>query len=277
MQMNVPYGAMAIVLMVAQLTAPPPASGAQDNRQAGGAQQRTGAAFDARDLSGFWDMSEGSRGISRLPGQDMPPMTPLGQKQFESNKPSYGPRAVPPSLGNDAVGECNPQGMPRILLFPRPVEFVMLPNRMFQVFQWHRVLREIWIDGRSLPADFNPDFRRWYGYSAARWEGDTLVVESAGFDDRAWLDHFGYPKSDQMRLEERYTRTGPDTIQVNMTVRDPKMYARPWVAETKIFTRVPRQETISEGWLGLMEEICVPLDELEFNRRVRDTAAGVQR
>jgi hypothetical protein len=239
--------------------------------------QNPSPSFDAKDFSGIWDMTEGSRGISRRPGEDMPPMTPQGQQRFEANKPSYGPRAVPPSVGNDAVGECNPQGLPRILLFPRPVEFVMLPDRMFQVFQWHRVLREIWIDGRTLPADFNPDFRRWYGYSAARWDGNTLVVESAGFDDRAWLDHFGYPRSDQMRLEERYTRTGPDTIQVSMTVQDPKTYTRPWVAERKTFTRVPRPETISDGWLGLMEELCVPLDELDFNRRVRDAAGGVRR
>ena len=276
MRMKLLHGMMALVV-VAQMMVAPAASWAQDNRQGGRAQQATSASFNPRDLSGIWDMSEGSRGISRRPGEDMPPMTPLGQKQLEAHKPSYGPRAVPPSVGNDNVGECNPQGLPRILLFPRPVEFVMLPDRMFQVFQWHRALREIWIDGRTLPADFNPDFRRWYGYSAARWDGNTLVVETAGFDDRAWLDHFGYPKSDQMRLEERYTRTGPDTIQVNMTIHDPKMYTRPWVAETKIFTRVPRQETITEGWLGLMEELCVPLDELEFNRRVRDAAGGVGR
>jgi hypothetical protein len=277
MRMNVPNGTMALVVVMAQMIVAPAASRAPDNRQGGPAQSGTSASFNPRDFSGIWDLSEGSRGISRRPGEGMPPMTPLGQKQLEDNKPSYGPRAVPPAVGNDAVGECNPQGMPRILLFPRPVEFVMLPDRMFQVFQWHRVLREIWIDGRTLPADFNPDFRRWYGYSAARWEGNTLVVETAGFDDRAWLDQFGYPKSDQMRLEERYTRTGPDSIQVNMTIHDPKMYTRPWVAEMKIFTRVPRQETISEGWLGLMEELCVPLDELDFNRRVRDPAGGVRR
>jgi hypothetical protein len=277
MRMNVPYGTMALVVVMAPMMVAPTASWAQGNRQGGPAPQGTSTNFSPRDFSGIWDLSQGSRGISRRPGEDMPPMTPLGQKQLEANKPSYGPRAVPPSVGNDTVGECNPQGMPRILLFPRPVEFVMLPDRMFQVFQWHRVLREIWIDGRTLPADFNPDFRRWYGYSAARWDGNTLVVETAGFDDRAWLDHFGYPKSDQMRLEERYTRTGPDTIQVNMTIHDPKMYTRPWVAETKIFTRVPRPETISEGWLGLMEELCVPLDELDFNRRVRDAAGGVRR
>lgn len=277
MRMNVPYGTMALVVVMAPMIVAPTASWAQGNRQGGPAPQGTSASVNPRDFSGIWDLSQGSRGISRRPGEDMPPMTPLGQKQLAANKPSYGPRAVPPSVGNDAVGECNPQGLPRILLFPRPVEFVMLPDRMFQVFQWHRVLREIWIDGRTLPADFNPDFRRWYGYSAARWDGNTLVVDTAGFDDRAWLDHFGYPKSDQMRLEERYTRTGPDTIQVNMTIHDPKMYTRPWVAETKIFTRVPRQETISEGWLGLMEELCVPLDELDFNRRVRDAAGGVKR
>ena len=131
MRMNVPHGMMALVVLLAQMIVPPTASWAQDNRQGGRAQQGTSASFNPRDLSGIWDMSEGSRGISRRPGEDMPPMTPLGQQQFEAHKPSYGPRAVPPSVGNDAVGECNPQGLPRILLFPRPVEFVMLADRMF--------------------------------------------------------------------------------------------------------------------------------------------------
>ena len=205
---------------------------------------------------------------------------------FDSYKPSYGPRAIPPALGNDPTGECNPAGLPRALLYPRPTQFVMTPDLFIQVFSWTRVFREVWTDGRTIPPNFNPDLRRWYGYSAGRWEGNTLVVESAGFDSRAWLDQFGYPLSEQMRLEERYTRINHGTIELKMTITDPVMYTRPWVAETKTYQLVPREEVVGwyekmtdlKGWYGVMEEICAPVDEVEnFNRRVRDPAAGVAR
>jgi hypothetical protein len=162
----------------------------------------------------------------------------------------------------------------------------MTPDLFIQVFSWTRVFREVWTDGRTIPPNFNPDLRRWYGYSAGRWEGNTLVVESAGFDSRAWLDQFGYPLSEQMRLEERYTRINHGTIELKMTITDPVMYTRPWVAETKTYQLVPREEVVGwyekmtdlKGWYGVMEEICAPVDEVEnFNRRVRDPAAGVVR
>src|SRR6266403_330914 len=100
--------------------------------------------FEPHDLSGVWSRTGGDRGMSSRPGVNVPAMTPAGQKLFDASKPGYGPRAVPPATGNDIVGECNPQGVPRLLFFPRPVEFIQLPNRLIQFFQWHRVLREIW-------------------------------------------------------------------------------------------------------------------------------------
>ena len=174
--------------------------------------------------------------------------------------------------------------VPRALLYPRPAQFIMTPDLFVQVFSWHRVFREIWTDGRTLPANFNPDVRRWYGYSAGHWEGNTLVVESGGFDDRAWLDQNGYPLSEQMRLQERYTRINHDTIELKMTITDPVMYTRPWVAETKTFRLIPKEEATGwyekmadlKGWYGMMEEICAPVDEVDnFNHRVRDPAGGV--
>src|SRR5688572_18947310 len=184
---------IALILLLGQIMLPT-VTWAQNNQQRVQGQQETNPGFNPRDLSGVWDRSGGgSRGISRRPGEETPPMTSLGAKRFEANKPGYGPRAVPPAVGNDPVGECNPQGLTRIILFPRPVEFIQTPDRLIQVFQWHRALREIWLDGRNLPKDFNPSIRRWYGYSAGRWEGNTLVVETTGFDDRAWLDQHGYP------------------------------------------------------------------------------------
>jgi hypothetical protein len=244
------------------------------------------AAFDPKDFNGIWDRSRGgSRGVSSRPGDETtPPFT--AKETFDLYKPSYGPRAIPPALGNDPTGECNPAGIPRALLYPRPAQFVMTPDLLVQVFSWTRAFREIWTDGRRIAPNFNPDLRRWYGYSAGRWEGNTLVVDSAGFDSRAWLDQFGYPLSEQMRLEERYTRVRRTAIELRMVITDPVMYARPWVSETKTFTLVPKEEVIGwyekmtdlKGWYGVMEEICAPVDEVEnFNRRVRDPAAGIVR
>src|SRR5918999_1542304 len=200
--------------------------------------------FNPRDFNGIWDRSRGgSRGVSREPGDEStPPFTARGKEMFDSYKPSYGPRAIPPAFGNDPTGQCNPAGLPRALLYPRPTQFVMTPDLFIQVFSWTRVFREVWTDGRTIPPNFNPDLRRWYGYSAGRWEGNTLVVESAGFDSRAWLDQFGYPLSEQMRLEERYTRINHGTIELKMTITDPVMYTRPWVAETKTYQLVPKEE-----------------------------------
>jgi hypothetical protein len=218
-------------------------------------------------------------------------MTPAGEAKFNSYKPSYGRqlgspdaaqrttehigrrRAIPPALGNDPTGECNPSGVPRLLLFPRPIEFVQTADKTLQFFQWTRAWRDIWTDGRSLPEE--PPLPAWYGYSVGKWEGDTFVVDSYGFDERAWVDHFGYPLSDEMRLQERYRRVSRDTMELEMTINDPQTYTRPWVAQKKVFTLQPKgaKSVTFDGWYGMLEEICAPLDEVDqFNSRMRDPA-----
>jgi hypothetical protein len=182
---------------------------------------------------------------------------------------------VSPALGNDPLGDCNPDGLPRILMFNRPVEFIQQPKRLIQFFQYHRVLREVWMDGRTLPE--NPDPPRWYGYSVGRWEGNTLIVDSNGFDDRQWVDNLGYPYSDVMRLEERYRRTDHDHIEMVVTVNDPRYYAKPWVSQTKTWQLIEDpSEYAAPGWNALYEELCAPIDEVDqFNRRIRNPAGGV--
>ena len=108
----------------------------------------------------------GDRGFSF----EFPEFTPAGQAVFDKNIPSYGRakdsadakahpeehigrrRAQPPALGNDTYGTCNPMGMPRAILYPDPVELIVLPDRIYQHFQWGYGLRTIWMDGRKLPA-----------------------------------------------------------------------------------------------------------------------------
>ena len=212
------------------------------------------------NLNGIWSFA-GNRALSN----DTPPMTPAAKAKFDSNKPSYGTRAIPPALGNDPAGKCDPLGLVRLILFPRPMEIIQVQGRILQFFEWNHMWRTIWMDGRKLPSLDEAD-PRWFGYSVGRWEGDTLVVESTGFDNRTWLDQFGNPYSDEMHLEERYRRVG-ETLELMMTLTDPKMYTKPWVSEKKVFRMQPKEE--------IREEICVPTIEEEFNRRTRDPAAGI--
>ena len=128
------------------------------------------------------------------------------------------------------------------------------------------------MDGRKLPAPEDIDIPRWWGYAVGRWDGNTLVVESTGHDERTWIDHFGYPHSDEMVLEERYTRINYDTIELKITLTDPKYYTKPWTGETKRMHLLPKTFIQSSGWTGLLEDLCAPANELEFNRLIRDPA-----
>ncbi len=265
------------------------AAPAETIRPAGQEGASTGQ-FDPRDLSGVWYREGGNRSINEA----VPPLTPEAEAVLNTRIPARGRnageplngehysrvRAVVPALSNDPMMECNPQGFPRLLLDPEPVEFLHVgAGRVLQFFQWERQIREIWTDGRELPTGetlFNLG-AAWYGYSVGDWEGNTLVVNTVGFDDRAWVDMFGLPYSFDARIEERYRRVGIDTIELELTLFDPAMYTEPWVSDTKVFRREPRENYTFLGWYGfsggVMEGICAPLDEVdEFNSRVRNPA-----
>jgi hypothetical protein len=170
------------------------------------------------------------------------------------------------------------------VLDPEPVEFVQANERILQLFQWTRTPREIWTDGRAVPSGENLDNLgpAWYGHSVGRWDGDTLVVDTVGVDDRAWIDIYGFPKSAGARFEERYRRIDTDTIDLRMTMWDPAYYKEPWVSDRKTFKRIPREDATFYGWFGLFggitEQICAPMNEVEdFNKRIRNPAGlGVQ-
>lgn len=193
-----------------------------------------------------------------------PPMTPWAKEKFEATKPSYGPRSVPPGLGNDAVSTCDPMGYPRDLYEAnlRPFEIVQASDRLLIHMQYHDIWRTVWMDGRELPKDPDP---AWMGYSVGKWDGNTLVITSTGYDDRTWLDHFGNPHSDQMVLVEKWHHPDADTLTVDMTITDPKVYTAPWAGETVTFVRAKA---------AIFEELCVPSEEEHFNDKIRDAAVG---
>ena len=90
--------------------------------------------------------------------------------------------------------------------------------------------RQIFMDGRALETDTSPS---WMGYSVGRWEGDTLIVESNGFNDRTWLDHDGHPHTEALRMTERYRRRDFGHLDLDVTLSDPKTYTRPWTVSVR--------------------------------------------
>jgi hypothetical protein len=179
-------------------------------------------------------------------------MTPVGQKVFALNKPE---RQYTLAGTNDPFDVCDPLGMPRkIMVETRSVVFAAIPNRMLQLWQYDRIWREIWTDGRELPKNVGdkggPD-PRWYGYSVGHWENDnTFVIDTNGSDDRSWVDGAGHPHSVDMTIEERYTRKDHDTLDLAITINDPNYYTGPILGENH-FKWVPNQELAEE-------DICAP-------------------
>src|SRR5690242_7273337 len=192
------------------------ASARSDAQEKATTTKQAPAPAPKRDISGVW-LYQGTGGSEGLaPEKDMPPMTAWAQARFAAERPGYGSRATP--QGNDPILQCDPSGFPRLMFFPTPFEFVQVPGKIIQFFEREHAWRPIWTDGRALPKDPDPT---WYGYAVGHWEGDyTLVVESAGFNDKTWLGATGYPHSEEMRVTERYQRVDRDTIRYNIRVDD---------------------------------------------------------
>jgi len=197
----------------------------------------TGGPAPKRDLTGFWT------GPLTPKMEEKPPLTPLGQQRFKANVPD--PFS---EQSNDPWATCDPLGFPRSSTNEtRGVAFAQMPGRLVILNQYQRTFRTAWMDGRELPKNVgakggpNAD---WYGYSVARWDGDyTLVVNTVGLDERSWMDRRGYPHSEDLRVEERYTRVDHDTLDLTLTVEDPKMYTKPFVLATNRYKWIPDHKT----------------------------------
>ena len=184
-----------------------------------------------RDLSGTWDA--GNAGIQPT-GHVAAPFTPLGEQMAKANNPGNGTRLVQVTDDNDPLSTMgDPTGFPRIVLYElRPFQIVQTSNQVLILYMFEKRWRVIWTDGRALPT--NPD-PRWYGYSVGRWVDDsTLVVNTVGTDDRTWLDNAGNPHSNSLRVEERYHRVNQRTMELTVTLDDPVVYTKPWVAVDKM-------------------------------------------
>ncbi len=120
---------------------------------------------------------------------------------------------------------CLPMGMMQFHNHPQPRKMIQTPQVIVILYEANAGIRQIFLDGRPLPKDADP---WWYGYSTGHWEGDTLVVQSAGFRDLGWLDVEGSPLTEGAHVTERYRRPDFGHLDIEVTIDDPKAYTKPW-------------------------------------------------
>lgn len=234
--------------------------------------------FDPHDLSGIWVRGKVPKGNAPLSG-DRPPMTPWGLAKFNavrgsftySRAPGIAPPIAPENEWNDPMLQCEPAGYPRVMLqiFAPLMRFIQTRNEVVEFFEWGHTFRDIWTDGRKQLVDPEPTY---YGYSVGRWDGDTFVVDSNGFNDRTWTDPLGSPHSDQMTLHEVFRRADHDHLELVITLTDPKTYTRPWVSDKMDFNWAPRSPRSENE--EFREDFCIYSDQASFFKKVDPVGAS---
>ena len=126
---------------------------------------------------------------------------------------------------NDPMTRCLPPGIVRLEVFPLFRKVVQVPGLIVMLNEQNASYRQIFTDGRPLLVDPDPT---WNGYSSGKWEGDTLVVQTNGFRDGLWLDTGGSPLTEAARITERFRRVNYGTLEIEITIDDPKAYTKPW-------------------------------------------------
>ena len=184
------------------------------------------------DLSGIWQVEAEPRGPGLFGLGESPnskyfrdilsdfkrgeePLTAEGAEILRRNTQ---PGVVGPNL------KCLPDGVPHADLLPEPFKIIQTPRQVLMLYEVETIFRQIFMDGRKLPDD---PAGAWLGYSVGKWDGDTLVVDTAGFNDRTWLDARGHGHSEEMRVQERFHRRDFGHLEVTVTVTDPKVFTKP--------------------------------------------------
>jgi hypothetical protein len=189
------------------------------------------------DLSGLWQPAAiliGDIATNLKPGSV--PYQPWAEELYKKRRADNG--------RDDPTANCIVGGVPRSDLVPYPFKILQSPGLVVVLYEAVHSYRQIFSDGRPLPADMNPS---WFGYSVGRWDKDTFVVETAGFNDKGWLDNFGKPATDRLRVTERFTRKDFGHMEIVITIDDPGAYTKPWDVTLPLILR-PDTE--------LLEYIC---------------------
>ena len=216
------------------------------------------------DLSGIWFRSGQvnryfSNGSSPNVTTAEEAMRPEAREKFKAQLASGKIRTIDRDLFDPYVKACAPVGITRLINegggAGRPFEIIHLANRIFMHYEWDHWPRDIWMDGRAHPANQLPT---WMGHSIGKWDGDTLVVDTVGFNDLTWLDTAGHPHSQSLHMVERYRRVNSDTMEIQVTFEDPEIYTKPLVGNTMTLRLSPNIEFTE--WVTCDDRIRIVLE-----------------
>jgi hypothetical protein len=276
-------------LASAQNVRPQEPAAAKDSK-AGASRDQKAVAAPRHDISGTWEPANGpsdgiqANGVKAMPNDGKPehqlPYTPYGAQVYKSHHALEGADAVLPGFFNDPRDKCEPLGFPRMNFYNmRETQILQNEYKVVMLYEYATTWRVIWTDGRPLPKRVDGGVLignevkepRYYGYSVGKWVDDTtLVVETTGMmgEDRVWLDTAGRPISDQLRVEERFHRVDRDHMEWTVTIDDPKIYTKPWVAMDKFPLR------LEDPHRDVMEQYCSPTEMERYNKLFGNPSSG---
>ena len=189
------------------------------------------------DLSGIWRAADGKY-LENLAADE-------GEAPFQPASAALYKERVKNQARDRPSARCLPHAVPdNMMVRSGPFKIIQTPGVIVILFEEFNHFRQIFTDGRGFPKQTDPT---WFGYSIGKWEGDTLVVDTIGYNDRFWFDFDGHPHTTQLHTIERFTRTDLNTLSWDITIIDPGAYQKPFTVQTKA-----RYEPSWE----LMEYIC---------------------
>jgi hypothetical protein len=187
----------------------------------------SGAAFaaDTPDLAGIWWATEYFPKIQVVGGGDLP-LTAKGKAAYEKNIAGL----KDGSIQDNARRLCVPDGLPRVLANPYPFEIIHgPPGQTTIIYELSHQVRAITMD-KPIPEEELIAFPSYNGHSSGHFEGDTLVIETAGFNEKTFLDATGAPHTDEMKTTERIRKISPTQLEDVITIHDPDYYSKDWQA-----------------------------------------------
>jgi hypothetical protein len=200
------------------------------------------------DLNGVWQAMNTAHWDIQDHGQRQGPLLqmgaafsiPAGEGVVVGNDIPYQPAALAKKQENaaqwltlDPEVKCYLPGIPRATYMPYPFQIVQTPEHVLFAYAFANASRVVYMNVKV-----EPQIDTWMGYASGRWEGETLVIESNGFNDQTWFDRAGNFHSDVLKVTERFTATSPDALQYEATIEDPKVFTRPWQMRMPLYRRL---------------------------------------
>ena len=198
--------------------------------------------------SANWDLQDHAARTGLVVAAGTLTADPGGPGVVEGGEIPYLPAALEQKKKNfenrltlDPEIRCYLPGIPRAHYMPYPFQIFHSAKAVFFAYQYGGAVRNIFLkDPGPAPSD------TWMGQSAGRWDGDTFVIENTGFDERTWFDRAGNYHSDELKVTERFTFTGPDTLSYEATIQDPKVFSRPWKIKMPLYRHVEKNARLME-------------------------------